>query len=166
MKSLHSKAVWVFFLRQWLAVAFGLALSSSVLISMMPIIDGGQKIDLSNMFMWWAILFFPAVLLAFAWSVLEAKSYKYELRDDAFRKEYGVIAKKFTSIPYDRIQNVDLYRGIVDQMFGLTQLQIQTAGSSISGLAEGNLPGLTLDEAEQLRDKLIQLAKGGRQKSI
>jgi uncharacterized membrane protein YdbT with pleckstrin-like domain len=108
------------------------------------------------------VLFIPLALIAFAWSILEAKSYKYELQADVFKSERGVIAKIYTSIPYDRIQNVDLRRGIIDQFLGLTMLYIQTAGSSNPSAAEGSLPGLNVQVAEQLRDALIERTKKSR----
>ena len=88
--------------------------------------------------------------------------------EDVFKKESGVIWKKYVSIPYERIQNVDIYRGVFARILGLSDLHIQTAGASVvsygrGGLAgvgaEGRLPGIGKDVAEKLRDGLIKRAK-------
>lgn len=67
--------------------------------------------------------------------------------------------EKYVTIPYDRIQNVDIYRGVVDRLLGLN---IHTAGWGISGWrtfdVEGYLPGLSKEVAEELRDELIHRA--------
>ncbi len=96
---------------------------------------------------------------------LSYKNYKYELTEDGFRKELGVLRKKYVTIPYERIQNVDIYRSIIARILGLSDLNIQTAGAS--GYpgggrgygAEGRLPGLSKEDAEQVRDELIHRAK-------
>lgn len=122
---------------------------------------------------WWLILIF-LVVLAFIWSHLSYRFYKYELTEDGFRKELGVIWKKYVTIPYDRIQNVDIYRGLLARILGLSDLQIQTAGMSVTvgryGIAgagsEGRLPGLSREEAEKIRDELIKRAKGLRNQGL
>jgi len=64
------------------------------------------------------------------------------------------------------LQNVDILRGIFARMFGLSDLQIQTAGQSATtgfsllSSSEGRLPGLDIQTAEKLKDELIKRAKG------
>lgn len=115
------------------------------------------------------------IILYIAFSILWAKlsynAYKYELREDAFRKESGVIWKRYVSIPYERIQNVDIHRGILARILGLSDLMIQTAGFSgntggrggFGRDPEGRLPGVTREVAEQLRDDLVRRAKSNKQ---
>lgn len=96
---------------------------------------------------------------SFVWAKLTYHFYRYELTDSGFRKELGVIWKVYVTIPYDRIQNVDIYRGILARLLGLSDLQIQTAGISGMVASEGRLPGLSREVAEQLRDEIIQRAR-------
>jgi len=106
------------------------------------------------------------LILLYVWARLAYCFYGYELREDGFRKEYGVIYKRYVTIPYDRIQNVDILRGIWARILGLSDLQIQTAGISGVGpygaATEGRLPGLSFEEAERLRDELIRRAKNSK----
>lgn len=112
------------------------------------------------------------LIIVYIWAMLSYRFYRYELREDGFRKEYGVIAKKYVTIPYERIQNVDIYRSIVARILGISELRIQTAGSSGGGYgynyrkrmwveAEGSLPGISHEVAEQLRDELVKRSKEG-----
>ena len=113
------------------------------------------------------IILMSFVLLLYVWARLSYKFYRYELTDDGFKKELGVIYKKYVTIPYERIQNVDIYRGILARILGLSDLNIQTAGASaqvtkygvFGAGAEGRLPGLLHEDAEKLRDELIKRAK-------
>ena len=123
-----------------------------------------------------SIIFFFLLLLilwigfSYFWARLSHKAYKYSLTEDGFKKELGVIWKKYVTIPYERIQNVDIHRGIIARMLGLSDLQIHTAGYSGDGgrrgfagiEAEGALPGVSHEVAEQLREELIRRAKGGK----
>ncbi|MEK7158017.1 MAG: PH domain-containing protein [Patescibacteria group bacterium] len=126
--------------------------------------DAGNEFSLDALNWLWLVI--PVFLVfCFVWAKLTYRFYRYELTDAGFRKELGVIYKKYVTIPYDRIQNVDIYRGILARILGLSDLNIQTAGASATmnryGAmgAEGRLPALSKETAEQLRDELIQRAR-------
>lgn len=168
MKQLDPKAVWLFFLSfiaRWLFLS--LFLSFWGLLSFARTEDGGFYFYQLN----WLWLIIPLLILfCFLWAKLTYKFYRYEFTELGFRKESGVIYKKYVTIPYDRIQNVDIYRGIIARILGLSDLNIQTAGSSaVMGQygaygvgAEGRLPALSKDVAEQLRDELMRRAHNSR----
>lgn len=158
MKQLDPKAVWLFFLQAipgWLALLFIITMSAIILS--FGDAEGGDS-AVSTATLWW-ILTIPVLLFTFIWAKLTYRFYRYELTDAGFRKELGVITKKYVTIPYDRIQNVDIYRGILARVLGLSDLNIQTAGASgQTSRSEGRLPALSHEVAEQLRDELIQRA--------
>ncbi len=85
----------------------------------------------------------------------------YEFRTHEVRIERGIIWKRYSNVSYDRIQNVDIRRGIIARMFKFSSLAIQTAGSS-AGRVEGYLPAVGVGEAEQLRDFLLKKARSNR----
>jgi putative membrane protein len=102
---------------------------------------------------WLLTIFIFAPLLTLLFTKLYYKSYLYELTDSEIRQQFGVINKKYVAIPYARIQNVDIYRGILDRLTGISQLRIQTAGTLYT---EGSLPGLSQDQAVILRDDIMK----------
>jgi uncharacterized membrane protein YdbT with pleckstrin-like domain len=66
---------------------------------------------------------------------------------------------------------VDINRGLLARILGLSELQIQTAGASFSFntrnsmnaiFAEGALPGISKEEAETVREELVKRAKGNK----
>jgi membrane protein YdbS with pleckstrin-like domain len=95
------------------------------------------------------------VVIIFIWSRLYYNSYKFEISKKGLKIEKGVIWKHYITIPYDRIQNVDILRGAFDRLLGLSDLQVQTAGYSGAVLTEGRLQGLLPGDAEKLRDELV-----------
>ncbi|OGD55886.1 hypothetical protein A3I57_02920 [Candidatus Beckwithbacteria bacterium RIFCSPLOWO2_02_FULL_47_23] len=164
MQSLDPKSVWLFFvnlfLRSFLTVSLTMIFSVGIL--------SGYKVSSFGTWLAWLWLLVPVLIIfAWIWAKLSYRFYRYELRGDGFRKEHGVIYKKYVSIPYARIQNVDIYRSLPARILGLSDLHIQTAGASanvsrygIAGIEpEGRLPGLSSTIAEQLRDELIRRAK-------
>ncbi len=172
MKKLDSRYVWLLIFQSF----FGTIVFSFVLISAYWAVKitssqaDNQDLQGINRILdifgnWWFLLVVLFSINAIR-AVLTYYFYRYELREEGFRKEHGVIWKKYVTIPYERIQNVDIYRGVFARIFGLSDLNIQTAGmsttvSSYGGSAEGRLPGLSKEVAEQVRDELIRRAKHG-----
>jgi len=168
MKQLDPKVVWLFFfsfvLRSFLPIMFLSIWGSSFL-------DGFDDLDNRSEFLFgflnWLWVIVPVFLiLCFVSAKLTYHFYRYELTDAGFRKEFGIISKKYVTIPYDRIQNVDINRGILARILGLSDLNIQTAGTSGAIGAEGRLPGVSREIAEQLRDELIQRAHQSKNQGL
>ena len=175
MQQLDPKAVWLFFITFLFRGLIYLVIFGYVWIA----IFFTATSDAANFIFWFPLEFFWIIILVYVifvyfWARLTYRFYRYELREDGFRKELGVIWKKYVTIPYDRIQNVDIYRGVVARLLGLSDLHIQTAGASAQysrygawGLsAEGRLPGLDRGVAEQLRDELVKRAKSSRNQGL
>jgi len=172
MQQLDPKAVWLFFLSSLTnLLLFFIFLCFWSLSMFSGFID---NINLTVYIFWALLILAILIFLAFVWAKLSYRFYRYELLEDGFRKESGVITKRYVTIPYDRIQNIDIYRGILARILGLSDLQIQTAGSSavmsnrkFSGVgAEGRLPALSFETAEKLRDELVKRAKNSKNQGI
>lgn len=161
MKQLHPRAVWLFFINLIGLSATGVIIAFFIVLFL--IADSFLGSDA------WALTSFGSIYLAglilflvilYIWAKLTYRYYRYEFTETAFKKEHGIIWKKYVSIPYDRVQNIDIYRGITARLLGLSDLQIQTAGGITAGsygaYSEGRLPGLAKEDAERIREELIQ----------
>ncbi len=168
MKQLDPKSVWLFFLSsvfRWFIFCIFFSIWGAGFFGIIgSVINSSGESSFSPLNLLWIIIpiFF---ILCFVWAKLSYKFYKYELADIGFRKESGVIYKRYVTIPYDRIQNVDIYRGITARILGLSDLHIQTAGVGVA-IGEGRLPGLSIEVAEQLRDELIQRARQSKNQGL
>lgn len=82
----------------------------------------------------------------------------YMLRDDdlVFRK--GIMFLRVVSVPYGRMQLVDINRGPLARAFGLSELKLVTAAAS----SHITIPGLPEADADALRDRLVELAESRR----
>lgn len=152
LQSLEPRVIWIFFFRFLFFPLFTLGWLAATAGSVLPI--GFLPIII-------ALPLFLGILFCFVWAKLAYHFYHYELAEEGFRKEFGVIYKKYVTIPYERIQNVNIQRNILDRILGLSGLKIFTAGSGMSGSlgAEGFLPGLSKENAEKIRKQLIFLSR-------
>ena len=143
MKQLDPKAIWLFFMRYIFITIFLVALFNTFFAYFFFLTTkvDENKVPLGE-FLWsgftysigWTLIFsILGFIFSYIWARLSYNFYRYELHDNGFRKELGVIWKKYVTITYDRIKNVDIYRGIWARLFGLSDLHIQTAGMSTVG---------------------------------
>jgi membrane protein YdbS with pleckstrin-like domain len=86
------------------------------------------------------------------------RSIGYQLRADDLLFRRGIMFQRFVSVPYGRMQLVDITRGPVARWLGLADLKFVTAAAS-SAVA---IPGLAEADAEALRDRLVELAESRR----
>lgn len=74
------------------------------------------------------------------------KGYLVRENDVSFKK--GLIAYKQTSVPFNRIQHVEVNQGILAKIFKLSSVKIYTAGGTASDLS---IPGLPVETAHKLK---------------
>ena len=106
-------------------------------------------------------------ILAYAWANLYWKSYTFDIGSDKITITRGVIGKRIANLPYERVQNVNIFRGVLDRIFGVYAIQIETAGGfsvassggyGTRGAAEGSIQGLT--NPQPIVDYIMAKAKG------
>lgn len=62
--------------------------------------------------------------------------------------ESGILTRTRRSIPFDRVQDVDIERGPLQRLFGLATVRIETGGAAKD---EGLIDSVTVAEADRLR---------------
>lgn len=85
----------------------------------------------------------------------QARAIGYMLRADDIVFRRGILWQRMIAVPYGRMQLVDITRGPVDRAFGIAKLRLVTAAAT-TGV---EIPGMTEDAAESLRDTLIDVAE-------
>jgi uncharacterized protein len=108
----------------------------------------------------WAIIG-GSVLLHGIMAILAARRVRaigYQLRDDDLVFRRGIMWQRVVAVPYGRMQLVDITRGPVARALGLAELKLVTAAAVTSV----TIPGLVNEDAEELRDRLVELAESRR----
>lgn len=84
---------------------------------------------------------------------LRWKQWRYEVSEEEVDLKRGIWLIKRTLIPLARVQHVDTRQGIIMRRFGLASVTISTA----AGVHE--IPALSIEVADELRDKISRLAR-------
>lgn len=79
------------------------------------------------------------------------KGYLLREKDISFQK--GLIIYKVTSVPFNRIQHVEVNQGILAKFFKLSSIKLFTAGGNASDLS---IPGLPTEVALNMKTFLSE----------
>jgi uncharacterized protein len=133
---------------------------STIVVALVLLVVTSGPAFFSHLAWLWAL---PAVVLVIMILVVafvprRVRSIGFQLRDDDLLFRRGLLFQRFVSVPYGRMQLIDITRGPVSRIVGLSDLHFVTAAAS-STVA---IPGLPIEDAEQLRDQLVALAETRR----
>jgi hypothetical protein len=116
--------------------------------------------DVANLFdaeRWMPLGVVPGVVLVvFSATVLWVPRLRYRfwwfaLTEQELVLERGILNRVRTIVPLRRVQHLDVSQDIVEREFDLGKLVVHTAGTRSSEVV---VPGLRLEEAERLRDRI------------
>ncbi|MDS0218836.1 hypothetical protein D3795_08570 [Pseudidiomarina andamanensis] len=88
-------------------------------------------------------------------AILNHHFFLYALADDAVHLRTGVFGKKSLTLKYERIQQAEIDQSWYFRPFGLVILRVDSAGSAGK---EVEIPGLSIDAAQQLRQRMLSHA--------
>lgn len=120
----------------------------------------------------------PVVVSIISWIYTKkyVKSFTYKLTSSHLEIKQGVFTKNKVTIPYSRVQNINIVNGIFDRIYNIYTVLIETAGISgvqaqggNIGRPEGYIPGLKDPyafeaELKQMLDKYSVLPSGLEEK--
>ncbi|WIE75804.1 PH domain-containing protein [Curtobacterium sp. MCSS17_007] len=109
----------------------------------------------------WTCVAIVVALVALVTAVLTPRRVRaigYALRDDDLVLRRGLMWQRFTAVPYGRMQLVDVNRGPLDRALGLSELKFVTAAAATNV----RIPGIPAADADELRDRLVELAESRR----
>ena len=92
-----------------------------------------------------ALLLFMGVGVLLYWRRFEFRVGQNEIRIDS-----GILSRTHRSIPFDRVQDVDITQGPIARVLGLARVKFETGASG--GEEEGVLQAILLQRAEELRE--------------
>jgi uncharacterized protein len=80
--------------------------------------------------------------------------WRWQLTELAVELRFGVLVRQQETVPYFRIQQIDIVQGPLDRILDLATLQVTTASASGSAA----LPGIANDDAPTVRAELLARA--------
>ena len=170
INQLHTGARWLFRLRAYSTLFFTIIIIAIWGRPFVSIITSFSAPILAIII----ISILLTLIFAEIYARLAYRFWKYEPSTEGIKIERGIIWKKYSSIPYERVQNVDITRGIFARILGFSTVQIETAGANMGAnygrrrsiyQSEGSLPALSVADAESLRTLILKRVKNPRGKS-
>jgi putative membrane protein len=129
------------------AISGALGLIRGNLITILVFLFVGARSE-NFPFLWWiggGIGFLLIIGAANWWRFL------YKVEDGEMHIKSGIFVRKNLYLTKDRIQVIDITSGVIQRMFGLVKLDIQTAGSSSR---EAAIEAITIERARQINQLL------------
>ena len=81
------------------------------------------------------------------------RRFEFRVRADEIRIDSGILSRTHRSIPFDRIQDVDIIQGPVARLVGLAKVTFETGGGSAQpGKEDGVIQAISLSRAQELRE--------------
>src|SRR5215211_381824 len=114
------------------------------------------------------VLFLVAVIvagsLAALWGFLSRRATTYTVTANSFRLRQGVFQKSERTIPLDHVQSVDTVQGVIQRLFGVVEVRIETAGGG-SGEPDASLSALDRTAAQTLRREVEGARREGMEET-
>jgi putative membrane protein len=97
-------------------------------------------------------------VFAIALASIRARIQYIEVKDEGLSVHKGLFNKNVMFIPYARITNLRVNRSIIERVFGLGSLEIDTAGT---GMVEVQMAGIASRYLERLQEAVQSRGRSG-----
>jgi len=176
MEQLHPGAKWLFRLRGYFGAIFFMIFISWFIVPFAAVLAGVMFQTSASAMLIVGIFFFlfyviAVIIIAEIYAQMSYNRWFYEFTHSNLKIERGIVWKRYSNIPYERVQNVDITRGIIARLCGFSSVNIQTAGFSYTGrgmpASEGYIPAVSPEAAEKIREFLMKkISKNGRNQGL
>ncbi|MCM3761288.1 PH domain-containing protein [Alkalihalobacillus oceani] len=142
LRRLHVAAIFVSFLQ---------ALRSFLVPLLISLFIGGTQS--SGGFFRMEYVWIAIIALSFIAGVVHWIFFRYRFEDGELYIQKGMFVRKKRYIQQQRVQSIDITAGLLQRIFGLVKLKIETAGGGLE--PEIQLIAISREEAEEIRSKLL-----------
>lgn len=102
------------------------------------------------------VIFIAIGVLYVFFSVFSYLRFRYHLREGEIVITEGVITRTTVNLPFEKIQTIDFKQNVLQQLFGVVELAIDSAGSKKQ---EVSLTAIPIKRAEALREYVLEEKK-------
>ncbi|ROQ16702.1 MULTISPECIES: PH domain-containing protein [unclassified Curtobacterium] len=148
-----AKLVWTELIT---TLVIGLVVTAGLVL--IGIVNDGFGSGAGTVWLLIGIVVLVVTLVTAALTPRRVRAIGYALRDDDLVVRRGLMWQRFTAVPYGRMQLVDVARGPLDRALGMSELKFVTAAAATNV----RIPGIPATDADELRDRLVELAESRR----
>ncbi|MBB3763075.1 PH domain-containing protein [Sphingomicrobium lutaoense] len=95
-----------------------------------------------------------ALLSGFIQPLLRYLSFSFLVEEDEIVMNSGILNRNHRSVPFDRVQDVNIEQNPIARVFGLARVKLETGASAGKGEEDGIIDSIALDRANELRDRI------------
>ncbi len=103
----------------------------------------------------WIVIMIPVII----WIPYAFRALEYSIDDEGVKMKSGVIWKKFVTVPYHKITNVDITQGPMQRYYNIGTIHVQTAGAGGQQGQKAELKLNGIKELDKARDIIIGKVK-------
>lgn len=101
-------------------------------------------------------IFIAILLVSIIWNIMEWRFFRYALLPSRLLVRSGWISRQERSVPYQRIQSVDVVGTPSYRLLGLARLRVETAAAGMGEKSEVDIRAVSREEAMAVRDHLLR----------
>ena len=109
--------------------------------------------DISEFVPYFYIVLFLVFLAVLIMKIIGFKKRKYAVREKDISYKSGIFFKKMTTVPFTRIQHIEVDEGPISRFFKLASLSVFTAGDSSDDL---EIKGIKKETALKIKEFISQ----------
>ncbi len=117
------------------------------------------KMDVVILFSVFLFIWLVIMILVAIWIPAAFKALEYTIDDDGVKMHGGVVWKKYVTVPYSKITNVDITRGPLQRLYNIGTIHVQTAGASGKQGEKAELKLAGIRDLEKVREVIIENIK-------
>jgi putative membrane protein len=107
-------------------------------------------------------MFLTIILVSLAWNLMEWRFFRYALTPNRLLVRTGWISRQERSVPYQRIQSVNLVETPTYRLLGLARLRVETAAGGSLESSEVDIKAVNREEALAVREHLLRARQAVR----
>ncbi len=103
----------------------------------------------------WIVVMIPVII----WIPAAFRALEYYIDEEGVKMKGGVVWKKFVTVPYPKITNVDVTQGPMQRYYNIGTIHVQTAGAGGQQGQKAELKMNGIRELEKIRDIVVGKVK-------
>ena len=107
-------------------------------------------------FITFLVIWLIAMILIPIWIPAAFRALEYTIDEDGVKMSGGVVWKKYVTVPYSKITNVDITRGPLQRYYKIGTIHIQTAGARGKQGEKAELKLTGIRDLEKVRAVIIE----------
>ncbi|AQS92621.1 hypothetical protein BXQ17_00420 [Polaribacter sp. BM10] len=114
-------------------------------------------LELGQHYIWIFSALILLLIFTVIFEILGFKKRKYAVREKDISYKKGLLYKSLTTVPFNRIQHVEIDQGPISRFFGLATLSVFTAGDSSDDL---KIKGLLKEQSLHIKEFITNKIDG------